>query len=90
MVASAEAALAELAALETASERALAASRYMELLAQCRTRVGEVRMEAVGDLRRQGWSLRRIATHLNRSVNAIVQIEDVRLGRRARRPDGDA
>lgn len=76
--------LDNIAAGETALQRAERATWFIELCAQAQGRMAQARLEPVGELRRAGWSMARIARALGLSKTAIAQVEQERLGRRPR------
>lgn len=78
--------LAELAAIDTAEDRARAATALIAQVEEVKRAIARARIPPVVELLRAGWSLPRLGHALELSANAIVQIRDEHLGRPRRRP----
>lgn len=74
----------EVQALRTPLEQAELTTRLLREVAEVQSHVAALRMDAVADLRQQGWTYRAIGQALGLSTNAIAQIEKQRRSRSGR------
>lgn len=82
-------ALAAIARLDTAEQRAKAATDVIAAFDQGKRQIARARIDAVVELLRGGRTLRSVAQDLDVSVNAVVQIRNEHLGRPRRRRPAD-